>query len=170
MTGVTAYVGLGSNLDNPLDQVNRAVAELEQLPDTRVAGVSPWYRSDPIGPGPQPDYINGVAALVTKLTPHHLLSALQALEDRHQRKRDLTWGPRTLDLDILLYGDTLVSDPDLRIPHPRLGERNFVLLPLADIAPGLILPDGTPLHQLLAKTPVTGIVRLSGGGCSGSAG
>lgn len=170
MTGVTAYIGLGSNLDDPLDQVSRAVAELDQLPDTRVARVSPWYRSAPVGPGPQPDYINGVAALVTGLAPHPLLSALQALEDRHQRKRNLKWGPRTLDLDILLHGDALVADRDLCIPHPQLRERNFVLLPLADIAPGLVLPDGTALRQLLAKTPATGIVRLSGGGCSGSTG
>ena len=158
-----AFIGIGSNLEQPLTQVRTAVSALGVLPETRLDGVSAWYRSKPVGPVGQPDYINGVARIITTLSPLGLLAELQTIEDRQGRRRQLKWGPRTLDLDILLYGDCLLNEETLTVPHPRLAERNFVLLPLADIAPDLVLPGGTPLSSLLANCPSGGIVRLSDG-------
>lgn len=163
MTPVTAYIALGSNLGDPQHQLRRAVAELAELPDSRLLAVSPWYRSAAVGPGDQPDYLNGVAALETTLPPKALLDALHCLEDAHGRVRTRHWGPRTLDLDLLLYGAQRIDEPDLHVPHPRLKTRNFVVFPLADIAADLSLPDGTTVRELLANTPAEGIVRLSAG-------
>lgn len=160
---VVTYVGIGSNLDDPRRQVVRAVQSLGQLPDTRLIACSPWYLSAPLGPAPQPPYINGVAMLATTLDPEQLLGALQAIEGRQGRVRGERWGPRTLDLDILLFGAETIATPLLRVPHPELGRRAFVLHPLADLSPALILPDGTALAELLAKCPANGIVRLSDG-------
>jgi len=158
-----AYIGLGSNLDNPEQQLRTAVAELDTLTGTRLAAVSSWYRSAPLGPAGQPDYINAVARIVTSLPPLALLRELQAVENRHGRVRTRRWGPRTLDLDILLYGDCQLSTPELCIPHPQLALRNFVIYPLAELAPDLTLPDGTALARLLAKVTPEGIVRLRHG-------
>lgn len=163
MTGVRAFIGLGSNLDDPQRQVEIAVAEVDALPRTRVTARSPWYRSAPLGPPGQPDYINGVLAILTELAPETLLAELQAIENRHDRRRTQRWGARTLDLDILVYGDLTRSTPELTLPHPELAARNFVLYPLADLAPDLQLPDGTPLASLLANVDGKGIVRLSKG-------
>ena len=114
MTEIT-YIGLGSNLDQPLQQLRNAVIELASLPGTSLMTISSWYRSAPMGPQDQPDFINGVAKLQTSLTPRKLLEALQAIEQLHQRKKDRHWGPRTLDLDILLYGGP-VSYTHLTLP------------------------------------------------------
>ena len=160
---ITAFIGIGSNLDNPRQQVADAVVALRQLPQSQLVAVSPWYRSAPLGPGDQPDYINGVARIDTTLQPEPLLVALQDIENRQGRRRDIRWGPRTLDLDILLYGDSTIASPQLTIPHPQLTLRNFVLFPLCDLAPALQLPDGTILAELLANTPAAGIVRVSDG-------
>jgi len=160
---ITVYIGIGSNLDNPRQQVAAAVAALEQLPQSQLVAVSPWYRSAPLGPGDQPDYINGVARIATTLPPEPLLTALQDIENRQGRRRDIRWGPRTLDLDILLYGDDTLASPRLTVPHPQLKQRNFVLVPLHDLAPALQLPDGTILAELLANTPAAGIVRVTDG-------
>ncbi|WP_303902101.1 2-amino-4-hydroxy-6-hydroxymethyldihydropteridine diphosphokinase [Thiohalomonas denitrificans] len=157
---VIAYVGLGSNLGEPADQVERAFAGLDGIEGARLVAVSPLYRSAPMGPTGQPDYINAVAALETRLEPEALLDALQAIEQRHQRVRTVRWGPRTLDLDLLLYGDETVATERLSVPHPGLPERAFVLYPLTDIAPELRLPGGTPLVQLLRQCPSEGIQRL----------
>ncbi len=162
MARVRAYIGLGSNLDRPRRQVETAVSQIDTLPDTRVTARSRWYRSAPLGPPGQPDYINGVVAIDTELTPETLLEALQAIENRHGRDRGVRWGARTLDLDILVYGDRVIDDPALRVPHPELANRNFVLYPLADVAPDLLLPDGTALATLLANVGGNGIV-LEGG-------
>lgn len=156
----TAYIGLGSNLDNPRLQIELALDALAHLPGSQLEAAAPRYQSRPLGPGAQPDYINTVARLRTGLEPHSLLRELQALETARGRLRDQHWGPRTLDLDILLYGDLVLTDKGLTLPHPRLAERNFVLLPLHDLDPDLILPDGTALARLLARTDRTGIVRL----------
>lgn len=155
-----AYIGLGSNLEDPLAQVTRAFAELAQIPNTSLLARSAIYSSRAIGPE-QPDYINAATLLDTRLAPLALLDALQAIEQTHQRVRIQHWGPRTLDLDLLLYGDEIIAEERLRVPHPYLTQRSFVLYPLADITPDLHLPDGTPLADLLKCCPADGLVRLS---------
>ncbi len=144
-----SFIALGSNLDDPLQQVIRAVESIRQLPKTTVTTVSRWYRSKAIGPGKQPDYINGVIEISTELNSSRLLITLQAIETAHKRVRAVRWGPRTLDLDILLYGDATVEKPELTIPHPRMLDRNFVLYPLFDVAPALILPTGKSLKSFI---------------------
>lgn len=136
-----AYVGIGSNLNSPEEQVRQAILELKSLPDCRVTSVSALYRSAPMGPADQADFINAVAALLTSLTPHALLATLQGIEDAHGRKRyGERWGPRTLDLDLLIFGSRIIEDDDLTVPHPGIRERNFVLLPLCELAPQLNVP------------------------------
>lgn len=157
---VRAYVGLGSNLDDPERQLRRALEALAQLPQTRLAGCSRFYRSAPLGPQDQPDYINAVAALETTLEAEALLDALQAIESAQGRVRLRRWGPRTLDLDLLLYGDAVLATPRLTVPHPGLAERNFVLYPLADLAPEMVLPDGRALTDLLKQCDATGLEAL----------
>lgn len=166
MTGISAFIGVGSNLDDPQRQVRTALAELAELPSTHVSAVSSLYRSAPLQgagvPQNQPDYINAVARLESALTAEALLDALQAIEVRHGRVRSSAhWGPRTLDLDILLYGDRRIDTPRLRVPHPGLAKRNFVLQPLAEIAPDLDIPGLGPLRGLLARCPVDGLERLT---------
>ncbi|WP_129138246.1 2-amino-4-hydroxy-6-hydroxymethyldihydropteridine diphosphokinase [Modicisalibacter coralii] len=155
-----AYVGLGSNLEGPRDQVTRALSELDRLPTTRLVSASPLYASTPMGPADQPDFINAVAKLITRLSPLALLDQLQALEQRHRRRRQRHWGPRTLDLDLLLYAQRRQTSPRLTLPHPGIGERNFVLVPLADIAPDLKL-DGVPVARLAATLGDDGLHRVS---------
>ena len=152
--GVRAYIGLGSNLENPIQQVSDALIELNQVPQTRLLQQSQLYRSDPVGPPGQPDYINAVALLETALEPLELLDALQQIENAHQRRRIQHWGPRTLDLDLLLYADQQINHDRLQVPHPHMSEREFVLYPLAEITPEIKLPDGTALQQLLTKCPL----------------
>lgn len=160
-----AYIGLGSNLEDPLTQVNRAFEELGQLPQTQLLKRSAIYTSKPVGPA-QPDFINAVALLDTQLAPLALLDALQTIEQAHQRVRIEHWGPRTLDLDLLLYDDHISTSERLTIPHPYLTQRSFVLYPLADITPDLLLPDGSHLIGLLRQCPPDGLVKLpSGAGC-----
>lgn len=160
-TQLRAWIGLGSNLEDPLAQVSTALQELKLLPDTTLAARSSLYRSDPVGPPGQPDYINAVAALDTRLEPEALLDALQAIEQMHQRVRKIHWGPRTLDLDLLLYGDQVISTPRLTVPHAYMTERNFVLWPLAELEPELILPDGRPLNTLLQHCPLGTLEKIS---------
>lgn len=156
-----AYIGLGSNLASPADQLDQALRSLATLPDTRLADVSSFYASDPLGPADQPRYVNAVAALDTDLPPIDLLDALQAIEHAQGRVRERHWGARTLDLDIILYGDRLIDEPRLRVPHYHLQARAFVLYPLADVAPaGLRLADGRLLSDLLAQCPFEGLERL----------
>lgn len=155
-----AYIALGSNLGDPRQQVEQALKALGQLPATRMRARSGWYRSAAVGPGPQPDYVNGVVLLETGLPPEELIVHLQGIEAQHGRERRVRWAARTLDLDILLYGDRVIDTEELEIPHPRLSERNFVLYPLADISPDLILPDGTSLASLLSRCPADGLQRI----------
>lgn len=155
------FIALGSNQKEPASQLRSAIAALRQLPDSRLVRISPCYRSAAVGPGDQPDYLNAVLQLETGLSPEALLEALQAIEDTHGRIRTVRWGPRTLDLDILLYGDLTVSTDRLLIPHPRLAERNFVLYPLLDIAGrNLMLPDGRELGTLVSACPFGELVRV----------
>ncbi len=158
-----AYIALGSNLDDPVRQVGGALKTLDALPRSRLIGASGLYRSSPMGPADQPDYINAVAAIETQLQPLELLDALQAVEQAHGRVRKERWGPRTLDLDLLLYGDWTIDEPRLQVPHPGLHQRNFVLLPLYDIAPGLVLPDGRKLSEIVAACSREGIVAVDEG-------
>ncbi|MGH8369338.1 MAG: 2-amino-4-hydroxy-6-hydroxymethyldihydropteridine diphosphokinase [Gammaproteobacteria bacterium] len=158
---VVAYIGLGSNQDHPVRQVRSAIDELAQLPSTRLLKSSPLYKSAPLGPADQPDYINAVAALETGLAPPALLAELQTIERQHGRVRGASrWGPRSLDLDLLLYGEVRIDTPELQVPHPGLPERLFVLYPLADIAPDLEVPGYGPLRQLLARCTQTRIELL----------
>jgi 2-amino-4-hydroxy-6-hydroxymethyldihydropteridine diphosphokinase len=162
-TPVVAYIGLGSNLCDPEGQVRHAVTELARLPESEFLARSALYRTAPVGPADQPDYVNAVVSLATRLTPRGLLDALQAIERGHGRQRDGTrWGPRTLDLDILLYGDERVAEPGLQIPHPEMAGRAFVLVPLADVAPvGLRVPGLGSLTELVELCPRAGVSRLA---------
>lgn len=163
-TFVRAYIGLGSNLSDPEGQLQQAIEALRELPDSRLTAVSPFYRSQPMGPADQPDYVNAVAMLDTNLEPLVLLDALQAIEQRQGRVRSgERWGPRTLDLDLLLYGAQVIDHPRLTVPHPGIAVRIFVLRPLADLAPELVLPDGKALADLLAACPDEEIALLGSG-------
>lgn len=154
------FIGLGSNLGQPRVQLQRALDALAALDECRLGEVSPLYANPAVGPGTQPDYVNAVAELFTTLEPHALLARLQRIENDQGRVRTERWGARTLDLDLLLYGDRSIDTPTLQVPHPRLRERNFVLYPLHDIAPDLRLPDSTPLAALLDCCPDAGLQRL----------
>jgi 2-amino-4-hydroxy-6-hydroxymethyldihydropteridine diphosphokinase len=154
------FIGLGSNLDEPSRQLQRALAALGELEGCRLGRVSPFYGNPALGPGAQPDYVNAVAELFTELDAHALLASLQAVEAAQGRVRAERWGARTLDLDLLLYGAETIDSATLQVPHPRLRERNFVLYPLHDIAPDLRFPDGTPLTALLDCCPDVGLKRL----------
>ena len=146
-----AYVGIGSNLEDPRRQVLRAFDELARLPHTSVTGRSSLYRTAPIGHAAQPDFINAVAALDTQLSAVALLRELQAVEARHGRERSFANAPRTLDLDLLLYGEAHIDEPGLSVPHPRMQERAFVLAPLVEIAPKVDIPGiGAASDQLAA--------------------
>lgn len=156
-----AYIGLGSNLENPVLQINSAFAALDSIPGTRCVLKSSLYISHAMGEIEQPDYINAVAALETCLPPRDLLHCLQDIENRQGRVRgEVRWGPRTLDLDILIYADLQYHDPVLMLPHPGLSQRNFVLYPLSEIAPDLIVPGLGSLRKLVEKTPATGLQCL----------
>ena len=155
-----AWIALGSNLEEPALHLQRAVSALAALPDTRLEQVSSVYRSTAVGPGNQPDYLNVVARLATGLAPETLLDALQQIELAQGRERRVHWGPRTLDLDILLYGDLQIHSPRLTIPHPRMHLRNFVLYPLREISnTNLRLPDGTDVDSLLEHLREDELVR-----------
>lgn len=154
------YIGLGSNLAEPQEQLHAALAALKTLPRTHLAAVSSFYDSEPLGPADQPSYVNAVAALDSDLEPLELLDALQEIERNQGRVRKAErWGPRTLDLDILLFGDRQLAEPRLTVPHYHMQARPFVLYPLAEIAPDLHLPDGRTLDELLAACPCEGLRR-----------
>ncbi|WP_317931838.1 2-amino-4-hydroxy-6-hydroxymethyldihydropteridine diphosphokinase [Halioxenophilus sp. WMMB6] len=157
---VLAYVALGSNLDDPLHQVEMGCRALAGLESTQIVEQSPWYVTKAIGPGEQPDFINGVVALQTELEAEALLRAMQAIEQAQGRQRLVRWGARTLDLDLLLYGTLTMHSETLTLPHPHLHERNFVVYPLADIAPTLTLPTGHRLEELRATLGSAGVRRL----------
>jgi 2-amino-4-hydroxy-6-hydroxymethyldihydropteridine diphosphokinase len=161
-TPSVAYVGLGSNLDDPQTQVHRALDALDALPATRLVAASKLYATAPVGPQDQPDYVNAVARLETGLAPTELLAALLGIEATQGRCRDGTrWGPRTLDLDLLLHGQTRLDLPGLHLPHPQIRHRAFVLIPLADLAPAdLEIPGQGILSDLLRDCPADG-VRLA---------
>lgn len=136
-----AYIGIGSNLESPERQVRSAIKEIDRLPDCALMLQSSLYRSAPMGPTDQPDFINAAVAILTTLDARTVLERLQRLERNHGRVRDgERWGPRTLDLDLLVFAGDIIDEPGLRVPHPGIAERNFVLLPLREIAPQLSIP------------------------------
>ncbi|USD20759.1 2-amino-4-hydroxy-6-hydroxymethyldihydropteridine diphosphokinase [Microbulbifer variabilis] len=147
------FIGLGSNLSEPQKQLRSALAAMEEIPDCRLLRCSSFYHSAPIGPGEQPDYVNAVVELECALTPIELLDQLQTIEQAHGRERSVRWGARTLDLDVLLFGEQQLDETRLQVPHPRMAERNFVLQPLAELDPQLQLPSGELLQQLLQDCP-----------------
>ncbi|WP_339805819.1 2-amino-4-hydroxy-6-hydroxymethyldihydropteridine diphosphokinase [uncultured Marinobacter sp.] len=158
---VKAWIGLGSNLEDPLAQLALAITQLASLPRTRLLAQSWFYQSSPMGPQDQPDFVNGVALISTELPAEALLDQLQTLEQDHGRERIIHWGPRTLDLDLLLYGDQQITSDRLTVPHPGIAVRDFVLRPLLDIEPDLVLPNGLSASGLLATCPDNNLKRLS---------
>ncbi|MDY0012288.1 MAG: 2-amino-4-hydroxy-6-hydroxymethyldihydropteridine diphosphokinase [Rhodocyclaceae bacterium] len=157
---VRAFVAIGANLENPEAKVRAAFTALEGLPRTRLVARSSLYRTAPVGVTGQPDFINAVAAVDTTLTPRALLTALLELERAHGRRRDVPLAPRTLDLDLILHGEAIIHEPDLSVPHPRAHLRAFVLVPLAEIAPALVIPGAGPVAALLAGVADQAIERL----------
>jgi 2-amino-4-hydroxy-6-hydroxymethyldihydropteridine diphosphokinase len=155
-----AYIGLGSNLSDPVEQVKTAIYNLQSLPDSDLIDWSSLYASSPMGPQDQPDYINAVAVIDTTLSAHQLLDALQAIEQNQGRIRKRHWGERTLDLDILLYGQKEINAPRLQVPHPGVALRAFVLYPLAEISPNLTIPNVGNIEQLLQHCPRDGLRKL----------
>jgi 2-amino-4-hydroxy-6-hydroxymethyldihydropteridine diphosphokinase len=147
-----AYIGLGANLGDREATIRRALELLDRDPDVSVVAVSTLRETEPVGYADQPRFLNGAAALETVLGPRDLLSRLLSVERALGRTRKgPRWGPRTIDLDLLLHGAEVVDEPGLRVPHPRLAERRFALEPLAELDPGLVLPGARPLATLLAS-------------------
>lgn len=157
---VAAYIGLGSNLENPRQQVSQALDELTAIPETILDAASSLYRSRALGPEGQPDYINAVARIKTLLAPLALLDALQAIENAHGRVREVRWGARTLDLDLLLYGNQEIRHKRLTIPHPEMHRRAFVLTPLHEIAPDLAIPGRGGVSSLREACTDIDLYRL----------
>ena len=147
---LSAFVALGSNLEDPAMQLRRAFATLAAESGIELMARSPVYRSRPLGPADQPDYLNAVAEIRTVLAAEALLDRLQAIESQQGRRRGVRWGPRTLDLDLLLYGDQRIDTERLQVPHPGMAERAFVLVPLADLAPDRTVPGMGTVRSLLA--------------------
>ncbi len=158
---VRAYIGIGSNLNDPVAQVKEAAEELALLPDSLLVARSSLYRGKPMGPQDQPDYVNAVVALDTLLSAEDLLRALQEIERLQGRERDTErWGPRILDLDLLLYGKTVIDTPGLRVPHPGMHERDFVIIPLAEIAGNLNIPGHGLLTTLINQVENHSLKKL----------
>jgi len=150
--GWTAYVGVGSNLNSPREQVEKAIAAITRIEGCFLVAKSSLYRSAPMGPSDQPDFINAVVAVLTVLDPRTLLAKLQEIEQDQGRVRDGEhWGPRTLDLDLLMHGSTVIEEPGLTLPHPGIALRNFVLLPFAEIAADVVVPKLTDVATLARR-------------------
>ena len=155
------FIALGSNLDDPAGKVKQGFAAISRLRETRLAAQSSLYASAPAGFADQPDFINAVAEVQTALAPRALLDALQAIETEQGRERTVRNAPRTLDLDLLLYDGETIAEPGLVVPHPRMHERAFVLAPLAEIAPGCVIPGKGAVTDWLARCPDRTLTRLA---------
>ncbi len=158
---IKAYIGLGSNLDDPQSQLKKAIISLEMVPSTSVVKTSSFYRSKPVGPQDQPDYINAVVELDTELSASDLLDYLQAIENEQGRERKIKWGARTLDLDILLFGDEIINDDRLQVPHVEMHHRGFVLLPLNEIFSDCMIPGVGAVSSLLQEDDTDDLVKLA---------
>ncbi len=152
-----AFIGLGSNMANPKRQITSAIKSLGEIQSTRVMQASSIYKSKPVGPQDQDDYVNAVIKLDTGLDALELLDALQAIENAHGRVRKERWGPRTLDLDILMYGDEVINNKRLTVPHPEISHRCFVLAPLAEIEPDCVIPEIGQVKKLLKSVEKDGL-------------
>lgn len=161
-TGVAAFVGIGANLGDPVATVTRAFDALAALPGTRLDARSSLYRTAPVGYAEQPDFVNAVARLRTRLAPEELLAHLLAIERAHGRTRSSRNAPRTLDLDLLLYGAAVIDREGITVPHPRMHERAFVLAPLAEIDAHSTIPGHGEAAVLLARVGLEGVVRIAG--------
>lgn len=151
-----AYIAIGSNLASPLEQVNAAIKALADIPESSVLAISSFYRTPPLGPQDQPDYLNAAVALETTLAPEELLNHTQRIELQQGRVRKAErWGPRTLDLDIMLFGNEVINTERLTVPHYDMKNRGFMLWPLFEIAPELVFPDGETLHNALHKLNIS---------------
>ncbi len=148
---IDVFIGIGSNLDDPKHQVLTAIERLKKLPDSRWQGVSRLYASRPQGPQDQPDFVNAVAWVKTQLAPLALLDALQDIEQTQGKVKKRHWGERLIDLDVLLYGDQVIDNARLRVPHPFMTERDFVLLPLMDLLPDGRMPSGRTFKELAER-------------------
>ena len=155
-----AYIGLGSNLENPVAQLDRAIDTLKKHDDLKNLRVSSIYGSKPVGPQDQPDYINAVATFETNLSPIDLLDLLQSIEQSQRRVRERHWGPRTLDLDLLLYGQETIQSPRLTVPHPFMLERGFVIKPLSALAPDMLLANGKTVTEQLQQLDTNDLVFI----------
>jgi 2-amino-4-hydroxy-6-hydroxymethyldihydropteridine diphosphokinase len=160
-----AYIALGSNLSHPIQQMSLAIMQIAKHPACQLLAVSRYYQNEPMGPVPQSDFINAAIAIDTELEAHDLLDTLQVIEHQQGRTRTVHHGPRTIDLDLLLYGELQLNTITLTLPHPGITQRNFVLAPLADIAPELCLPTGESISTLLAQCPATRLEPLAEGYC-----
>jgi 2-amino-4-hydroxy-6-hydroxymethyldihydropteridine diphosphokinase len=158
---IEAFIGIGSNLDHPADQVRKAVSALDQPPALRCTECSSLYETDPVGYLDQPRFINAVARVRTSLSAPELLERLREIETRQGRQRGIPNGPRTLDLDLLLFGGQMIEESGLTVPHPRMTERAFVLLPLVELAPEVNIPGAGPARDWLSRISHRGVVRLS---------
>lgn len=157
---IEAFIGIGSNLGEPAAQVRKAVQALDQPPALRCTGCSLLYETDPVGYLDQPRFINAVARVQTTLSPLELLERLRAIEAAQGRQRSIPSGPRTVDLDLLLYGDQVVNQASLVVPHPRMQDRAFVLLPLLELAPAIRIPGIGPAADCLTAISTQGVIRL----------
>ncbi len=155
-----AYIGLGSNLEGPKEQIKRALIALNDTTDIEVSGLSSLYRSKPLDGSDQPDYINAVCRVKTHLSALELLYVCQGIESKQHRVRDERWGPRTIDLDIILYGTQVIASKKLVVPHPEMMNRAFVLVPLKEIEPNLIVPILGSLTGLIDKIDTSKIKKL----------
>ncbi len=157
-----AYIALGSNLSNPLAQIEAAFRALARLPETELSRRSPSYRNRAVGPGRQPEFINAVAEVLTGLDPYALLNAVKEIEAAQGREKDVErWAPRVIDLDIVLFGNLHMRDERLTLPHPEMHRRRFVLKPLSDIAPGLEIPGRGQLRDLLQRAPAHELIQVA---------
>jgi 2-amino-4-hydroxy-6-hydroxymethyldihydropteridine diphosphokinase len=154
------FIGLGSNLENPLEQIKTAIKDMKAMVDTELVACSSLYKSPPMGPQDQPDYINAAIELDTTLTAHSLLDELQKIEQQHGRVRKRHWGERTLDLDILVYGEQVLDDDRLTVPHPGIAERAFVVYPLAELDSSLVIPGLGKVGQLVETCPREGLQQV----------
>lgn len=158
----TVFIGLGANLDDPIAQLHNAVDALRSLVQCQLITVSKFYASKPMGPQDQPDYVNAVAKLSTSLAPEALLDSLQKIElEQGRQRKSERWGPRTLDLDILLFANDIINTPRLVVPHYGLCQREFVVYPLLELEPELTLPDGRTLHSISNNVALNNLIPLN---------